>query len=135
MRIPGRRTLLAGLILAFLAPAAFASPLGLDTHAAAAPTADGYDYVLDQVVADVAGTLTFTNLDLRAHDVVSDADGPPDNPWCGRFLNRACPLFASPLVGLGGQATVEGTDQLAPLESYAFYCSIHPWMTGTLTAV
>ncbi len=121
--------------VALLVPAAFGSPVGADSHVVTSEKPGGYNYLIDTVVADVSGTLTLTNLDLRSHDVVSYASGPSTNAWCERYQARACPLFASPLIGLGGQGVVEGIDQLTPLESYKFYCSIHPWMTGTLVAV
>lgn len=131
MRLIPRRWLVPALLVALLAPASLATPLALETHAVTSANS----YVTREVVVDVAGTLTLLNVDLPAHDIVAVASGPADNPWCGRFAGRACPLFASPLVGLGEQAVVEGTDQLAPLASYDFYCSVHPWMTGTLTAL
>lgn len=124
-----------GALFVLLVPAAFASPAGLDTHAVTADKPGGFDYLVEAVVVDVAGTLTLVNADLRAHDIVAVDDGPADNPWCGRYAYRECPLFASRLLGLGQQGPVEGTEQLTPLESYEFYCSVHPWMTGTLTAI
>lgn len=136
-------TLLVGLLC--LAPLALASPAALDAHVVTVtPTVDpttgtvgtrgGYASVV--VVADVAGTLTLTNADLTAHDVVSKALGPDDNPWCGRYVgHHVCPLFASPLVGVGEQAQVEGIDQLKPGTTYEFFCSIHHWMRGTLVAI
>lgn len=131
-----RRLLAAPLILLALAlPVTTASPLGADTHVVTSDRPGGFDYVVEEVVVDVGGTLWLTNADLRAHDVVAVADGPSDASWCGRYANRGCPLFASRLLGLAEQGEVEGTDQLTPLQSYEFYCSIHPWMTGTLTAI
>lgn len=122
--------LMAALAL-LLFPYSTASPLGLATHM----TAGDSEYTVEDAVVDVSGTLTFTNLGLRSHDVVAVADGPSDNPWCGRYVMRGCPLFASPVVDFGGQAAVEGTAALQPLSSYAFYCTLHPWMVGTLTAI
>lgn len=130
-----RRWLLAALFLAASVPAAAATPLALDTYAVSTITPGGGGYVPSQVVVDVAGSLTLLNADIRAHDLVAVADGPADNAWCDRYPGRDCPLFASPLAGLGEQAVVEGTEQLAPGDSYEFYCTIHPWMRGTLTAL
>lgn len=140
-------TLVLLAVLATALPAA-ATPLALGTVIlASVPTASSGGgagtaggYVLDRAVVDVDGTLTFTNADIRAHDVVSRANGPPTNPWCARHTDRACPLFASPLIGgdpLAGPASaaVEGTAQLTPLASYPFYCTIHPGMEGTLTTI
>lgn len=132
-RVPQVLALVA--LAALAAPLAYASPAGLDTHVVSSEKPGGFGYLVTEIVADVAGTLTLVNVDLRAHDVVAFAAGPGDNPWCGRYAPSACPIFASPLIGLGQQAAVEGTEQLTPLERYTFYCSIHPWMTGTLTAI
>ena len=129
------KTPLVLALLVLAAPLALASPAGLDTFAFASATPNSFDYTVETVVADGAGTLSLVNADLRSHDIVATAAGPATNPWCARFATRACPLFASPLIGVGQQAVVAGTEQLTPLESYAFYCSIHPFMTGTLTAI
>lgn len=123
------------LLLALAGPLGLASPLALDTHVVTSEFPGGYDYTVEEVLVDVEGTLTLTNVDLRAHDVIAVANGPPDNPWCDRYHWRACPLFASRLLGLAEQGPVEGIAQLTPLESYAFYCSTHPWMTGRITAI
>lgn len=133
------------VLLVLLLPLGLASPAALDTHVVAVPpSADPSTgavglrggYLNSVFVVDVAGTLTFTNADITAHDLVSTEDGPADNPWCARFVgHHDCPLFASPLIGLGKQGVVEGTDQLVPGTTYTFYCSIHHWMTGTLVAI
>lgn len=135
----------AAIALLTFAPVALASAAALDTYVVTVPpSADPTTgavgtrggYLVAAVVADVDGTVTLVNADLSAHDVVSDALGPTDNPWCPRYVgHRFCPLFASPLVGLGGEAVVEGTDQLVPGTTYGFFCSVHSWMTGTLVAV
>lgn len=130
--LPARRlALVLACFSVLVMPAVTATPLGLETYAVSVNNG----YVTKDVVVDVAGTLTLVNLDLPTHDIVAKAHGPDDNPWCQRFFAGACPLFASALIGLGQEGVVEGTDQLTPLESYEFYCSAHPWMTGTLTAL
>lgn len=66
------------------------------------------------------GSLTLHHVDLALHDVLSvdldESDGP---------------LFRSPLIGLGQSADVDGVSELAP-GAYDFYCSLHPWMVGTV---
>lgn len=127
-------------------PMVHASPAAIDTTILTIPpsvdpttgaigTRGGYAPIA--VVADVAGTLTITNADLTAHDIVSVAPGPADNAWCARFVvgHGYCPLFASPLVGLGRSAVVQGTEQLVPGATYPFFCSVHHWMEGTLVAI
>lgn len=125
------RPLLLAAIAVLLLPSAVATPLGLATQAVTAFHA----FVVDPLVVDVDGTLTLVNADFSTHDLVADADGPADNAWCGRYTWRGCPLFASPLASLGEEVAVDGTDQLTPLQSYGFHCTLHPFMTGTLTAV
>lgn len=134
------------VILVSLVPlGVLASPAALDSHIVAVPpSADAATgtvgtrggYLGGVTVVDIAGTLTFTNADISAHDVVSDALGPTDNPWCSRYVaHHFCPLFASRLTGLGGQVVVEGTDQLVPGTTYTYFCSVHHWMSGTLVAI
>lgn len=137
----GRSALFAFLMLVVAMPVAVGTPLGVDTHVVTRDVpGQGFQFVPAHLFVDVSGTLTLTNTDLPGHDVVSVADGPETNPWCDRYT-RPCPLFASPIVGLGGQAQVEGIDALTPTDpsgdvvSYAYYCSVHPWMTGTITPI
>lgn len=142
----GRASARAALLLLVLAPQlVLASPAALDAYILGVPpsidpltgkvgTRGGY--APSVVVADVAGTLTFTNLDIAGHDVVSAAEGTGSEPWCARFVgHHPCPLFASALVGFGESSVVEGIDRLEPGTTYGFSCSVHDYMTGTLVAV
>lgn len=142
----GKAWVSGGIVLLLGAlPLVLASPAALDTKVVAIPpsvdpttgaigTRGGYANAV--AVVDVAGTLTFVNADISAHDLVAREAGPSDAPWCSRYAGQgSCPLFASRIVGLGGEAVVEGTDRLAPGATYGFFCSIHPWMSGTLVAV
>ena len=76
-------------------------------------------YSSSQVTIDQGEALIFRNVDLNRHDVVAkqQAGGKP--------------LFASPLLSTGGEALVQGVQQLKG-GSYEFFCSIHTYMTGTL---
>ncbi|MGH2716322.1 MAG: PQQ-binding-like beta-propeller repeat protein [Thermoleophilaceae bacterium] len=75
------------------------------------------NYATPAVIAGQGDTLRFTNLDAAAeHDVDSDEAG----------------RFESPLVGGGESTLVTGVETLPP-GSYGFHCSLHSWMTGTLT--
>ena len=129
------------LLIVGVVPLTAASPGALETKVvsvAVDPTTGSTrgGYANAVAVVDVAGKLTLLNADLTAHDIISEEIGPVDNPWCARYAgHHECPLFASPIVGLGGEAVVEGTDQLEPGTTYPFYCSIHHWMTGILVAI
>jgi polyvinyl alcohol dehydrogenase (cytochrome) len=90
-------------------------PGGNGGQVVAGPGAVASTYATPAVTIQQGQSLTFTNLDAVQHDV--DArDGS----------------FESPLVGLGASTPVNGVEALVP-GSYAFYCSLHPNMTGTLT--
>lgn len=130
------------LVLTVLPLTTLASPAAIDTQIVAIPpsvdpvgTRGGYATLV--AVADVDGTLTFVNADISAHDVIAEEPGPTDNAWCARYIggHGYCPIFASRLVGVGGQAVIEGTDQLEAGTTYAFYCSVHHWMQGTIVAI
>lgn len=138
----GKAGLVVALLFALALPLTNASPVGVPAHVVTREVpGGGFQFVPADLVVDIAGSLTLTNGDLAGHDVVSIENGPESNPWCGRFTWRDCPLFASPIVGLGNQASVEGldgleaTDPLGETKIYDYYCSIHPWMTGTITTI
>jgi polyvinyl alcohol dehydrogenase (cytochrome) len=95
------------------------------------------NYATLAMVKPQGNGLTYLNLDPIAHDVQADGVfGPDTNPWCpaGNFPLRRCPLFWSPVIGVGQQTAVLGTKTL-PAGTYPFYCSIHPGMKGSLVVV
>jgi len=65
-------------------------------------------------------SLGFLNLDNAGHDVVAKDRGADGKP-----------LFRSATAAIGGQTPVAGAEELEGGQ-YAFFCSIHPSMTGTL---
>lgn len=67
-------------------------------------------------------TLTLTNADLAVHNLIALDSG------------SSGPLFASANAGPGKQVAVNGVSALTP-SVYPFYCSVHEFMTGTLTVV
>src|SRR5215204_4611712 len=69
---------------------------------------------------DQGDTLTFVNQDAAPHNVTATQKGGDGKP-----------LFASKDVA-GASAKVDGAEFLTT-GSYAFLCTIHPFMTGTLT--
>jgi hypothetical protein len=66
-------------------------------------------------------SLVFRNIDVDPHNVTASQAGPDGRP-----------LFASETIGPGKQAPVHGAEYL-PTGRYGFLCSVHPFMTGTLT--
>jgi len=99
-----------------VAPAATA----LAASSAQIVAAPGNTYVSSSVEIDQGGRVSFANRDVSSHDVTA-RDRAPDG----------APLFRSALVAAGGEGPVESVQYLAA-GSYAFYCSVHPQMTGTL---
>lgn len=90
--------------------------------------------------------LTYVNLDANRHDVVArvyagagkrETHVRPDGsaPWCADFEGD-CPLFWSELIaGPGSSTPVLGLEDAEVGATYEFYCTIHPYMVGTLTVV
>lgn len=88
----------------------------------AGPAAASTGYATTTTVMSAGESIDFVSTDAVApHDVVAAEVGEDGRP-----------LFRSGLVSAGaGSAPVVGVESLPPGE-YAFFCSIHPSMTGTL---
>ena len=80
----------------------------------AGPGAVATTYATPAVTIQHGQSLSFTNLDVPQHDVKANNGS-----------------FGSPLISTGQSTPVAGVESLAP-GSYAFYCSLHRNMTGTL---
>ena len=107
--------------LAALAAACLAAP---SVASAAQITAGPSPSTYGNPNVEIAGgeSLTFLNLDLTAvHDVTAIDAGTGGKP-----------VFRSEIIGFGTEAPVVGAEKLGP-GSYDFLCSIHTFMTGTLT--
>jgi plastocyanin len=78
-------------------------------------------YVTPSVTIDQGERITLYNTDVAAHDVLARDLGPDEKP-----------LFSSELAALGETVPVTGAESLTTGE-YAFLCSIHPQMEGTIT--
>lgn len=104
-------------------------------------------YAPSTVLVSRGGGLTYANLDLNRHDLVArvydddhdvreDHVRPDDSaPWCEDFFGD-CPLFWSELIqGPAASTPVLGLEDAEVGATYEFYCSIHPYMRGTLTVV
>ena len=88
-------------------------------------------------VAVKSQLLTFYNLDYAAtgqHNIASVEYGASSKPWCVEYALNQCPLFASKLVGAGGNATVDLAATVAG-KTYPFVCHLHGDMKGTLQIV
>ena len=80
--------------------------------------------------------MTFVNGDSVLHDVVASVyRKKADKPWCSKFPDGKCPLFWSPLVGLGGTTPISGLEDLESGQMYPFYCTLHPAMKGNILAL
>ena len=77
-------------------------------------------YFTPTVSPDQGEPVSFTNLDFVDHDVVAVDKGPD-----------GAPLFRSELVARGGSSVVKGTEFLKT-GSYAFFCSLHASMKGSI---
>lgn len=88
---------------------------GSGTPIVSGPGAFITNYATPAAVVAQGGSIEYTNGDLAKHDVVS-VDG----------------LFGTPLIGTGERAMVAGVDALTP-GTYAFYCTLHPNMRGTIS--
>lgn len=135
-------------ILASMAPARAA-----DLHYVTGPGGPFIGYTVPVIVVSQGDTLTYTNLDVFEHDVVSreirgTCAAPQQNPcqqfhppvatWCaevGFTEPNTCPVFWTPLIGIGGQVPVYGLEDVAAGAQYEFYCSIHGNMDGLLVVL
>jgi plastocyanin len=116
MRLPGTKAQVVAP-LATLTMLLCAAPASADEQITAGPP---NQYLTPAVTIDQGEKVTFMNSDPAEHDVLSRDLGPDEKA-----------LFRSELVGAGGTVPVEGVEYLTT-GSYAFFCSIHPQMEGTL---
>ena len=127
------------ITLAFAVTIAWAVPTSaaMQVEAVTGPAAKYYGYVTPAIVVDKGGQITYTNFDLERHNVVQDVNfdgihGSSKAKWCGLFDKGRCPVFYSPLIGLGQSTKVQGLKAVKPGTLYTFYCTLHPGMKGKL---
>lgn len=89
-------------------------------------------YATPAAVSTQGGPVTYINGDPVTHDVIAKQFGPGNQPWCASFPLNRCPLFFTPLIGLGEQVEVAGLENAVPGATYDFYCSLHAGMKGKL---
>ena len=104
------------------------------------PQAQFAGYATRAMVASKStGKLLYSNFDVVRHDVVQDprtdgVAGPGGEPWCNQFKSQ-CPIFWTPLLGLGETTEVLGIRNTTTGRAYSFYCTLHPGMRGSLAVV
>lgn len=94
-------------------------------------------YVPPVVVIAPGEGITYANADIAPHNFVADGHfmnkkQAKKAKWCSGYDKGKCPLFWSPTIALGNSTEVLGLEFVKSGESYAFYCSLHPGMKGTL---
>jgi plastocyanin len=77
-------------------------------------------YATKDVTMDQGDTVTFKNDDQALHDVTADTKDSAGKP-----------IFKSETIEGGKSAPVKGVEFLTTGD-YSFYCSVHPFMQGTL---
>jgi plastocyanin len=113
------------------------------------------------VVVTQSGGLTYTNLDIKTHNFISDATTTDPAKWDPRYCNDLKPLgwqpgdplppcalfqdWSTSTDGLGSRDVTQsapvllqmpnGTPKLQVNTPYKFYCSYHTNMVGTLIAI
>jgi len=78
-------------------------------------------FVGGDITIDQGEKVTFTNADTVTHDVTANVKGPDGRP-----------LFASGFTDSAMSRAVVGTEYLTT-GRYDYFCSIHPFMTGSIT--
>lgn len=107
-------------LLAATAGACCALPAGVAAADETIIAGPPIQYYTGSITIDQGEKVTFTNLDIADHDVVArDTDA------------TGAPLFKSELIGRGASAPVVGVERLVT-GSYAFFCSIHVEMAGSI---
>ncbi len=115
-------TLAAGAALAlaaFTAPAAIAAPAAIQAGTPSPPAPDPNVFAPNTYLHDAGTVATITWIAGGGHDVTARTLGPDGKS-----------LFRSPTIP-AGTAPVAGTQFLTP-GSYAFFCTTHLGMDGTL---
>ena len=79
------------------------------------------DYDPDELSAKKGNVIKVENADSVPHTVTNGAG--PNDP-------NSAKIFDTSLI-MGGQAAILQTEEIDAGE-YAFYCTVHPYMTGTL---
>lgn len=88
------------------------------------------------VVAEGEG-ITYANADVAPHNFIAEDAFRSKKlarqaKWCSAYDKGRCPLFWSETINAGETTEVLGLEAVKAGEQYAFFCSVHPGMKGTL---
>lgn len=94
-------------------------------------------YIPPIVVIAPGEGITYANADIAPHNFVADGvfmakKQAKKAKWCSGYDPGKCPLFWSQTITAGSTTDVLGLENVESGNSYAFYCSLHPGMKGTL---
>ncbi len=94
-------------------------------------------FVPPVVVIAPGEDITYANADIAPHNFIAyeaymTKKQAKKAPWCSGYDKGKCPLFWSQTITAGQQTQVLGTENVVSGKQYAFYCSLHPGMKGTL---
>ncbi|MGI8774849.1 MAG: cupredoxin domain-containing protein [Actinomycetota bacterium] len=94
-------------------------------------------YAPPVVIVEQGEDITYANGDVAPHNFMAPDDflrkkKAKKVKWCSAYDKGKCPLFWSETIGAGETTEVLGLEGLEPGNEYAFFCSVHPNMRGTL---
>jgi plastocyanin len=133
MRKLGLAMLFGALVLAWAMPARAAVGVAI-------PGSEAAGFGTPVVVVPSGQSVTFVNADALSfgHNLSSVARFPGAAPsyatWCRGVQQGFCSVFWTPNLDAGQTSPVLGVDRLAAGQ-YAFRCTLHVRMTGTLVVV
>jgi len=131
------RMRIAGVLIAALAMLGSTAAAAGTPVIVSGPGSYLVNYTQPVIVASVGDIVAYVNLDVQRHDVVADGVYRPTDSaeWCVLFGADECPLFWTPLIGLGQQTEVRGLEDVESGTTYDFLCTIHQNMWGLLVVV
>lgn len=120
----------AAISLGPIAPASAA-------YAVTGPGGFAAGWATPAVVIAPGEAITYLNADAAPHNFIASEAFVPKKAakkvkWCSGYDRGKCPLFWSETIGAGATTEVLGLERVVSGQQYAFYCSLHPNMKGTL---
>ena len=99
--------------------------------AIAGPQGATVGFATPSVLTVTGQALTLANADATGHDITSKLTKPKKLKFGKKYYTIQVPLFRSESVPAGSTGPVVGVEGLKP-GTYAFFCSLHTGMTGSL---